>query len=215
MERVPVEGTWTEYSCNPGFRLVGSARSNCTKLGRWSTPKPICEREWGPQGVGGGRMGGLWGWRGVWGGGVGFSWGASRVGGFLFRFPLGVSGVGGSLGWGFRTLEGGPWGWGVPGVGFQAPMGVPGVGGVQVPAPMMERGGGPLCDSVSPPQCVALSQVSTSPCPPHVHLYPPAPSTPSWVWGRGGTPGPPSSALGRGHMPPPDPLIQPHSASWR
>ncbi|XP_069630101.1 gamma-aminobutyric acid type B receptor subunit 1 isoform X3 [Haliaeetus albicilla] len=43
MERVPVEGTWTEYSCNPGFRLVGSARSNCTKLGRWSTPKPICE----------------------------------------------------------------------------------------------------------------------------------------------------------------------------
>ncbi|KAF1425586.1 Gamma-aminobutyric acid type B receptor subunit 1, partial [Spheniscus humboldti] len=47
MERVPVEGTWTEYSCNPGFRLVGSARSNCTKLGRWSTPKPVCEREWG------------------------------------------------------------------------------------------------------------------------------------------------------------------------
>ncbi|XP_063178167.1 gamma-aminobutyric acid type B receptor subunit 1-like, partial [Chroicocephalus ridibundus] len=43
MERVPVEGTWTEYSCNPGFRLVGSARSNCTKLGRWSTPKPVCE----------------------------------------------------------------------------------------------------------------------------------------------------------------------------
>ncbi|KAK4805467.1 hypothetical protein QYF61_000602 [Mycteria americana] len=43
MERVPVEGTWTEYSCNPGFRLVGSTRSNCTKLGRWSTPKPICE----------------------------------------------------------------------------------------------------------------------------------------------------------------------------
>jgi len=57
MERVPVEGTWTEYSCNPGFRLVGSARSNCTKLGRWSTPKPICEREWGPPGVGVGEMG--------------------------------------------------------------------------------------------------------------------------------------------------------------
>ncbi|NWR57916.1 GABR1 protein, partial [Bucorvus abyssinicus] len=36
MERVPVEGTWTEYSCNAGFRLVGSPRSNCTKLGRWS-----------------------------------------------------------------------------------------------------------------------------------------------------------------------------------
>ncbi|NWH82951.1 GABR1 protein, partial [Piaya cayana] len=36
MERVPVEGTWAEFSCDPGFRLVGSARSNCTKLGRWS-----------------------------------------------------------------------------------------------------------------------------------------------------------------------------------
>nr|XP_032636542.1 gamma-aminobutyric acid type B receptor subunit 1-like [Chelonoidis abingdonii] len=43
MERVPVEGTWVEYHCNPGFRLVGSARSNCTKVGRWSFPKPICE----------------------------------------------------------------------------------------------------------------------------------------------------------------------------
>ncbi|NXC38912.1 GABR1 protein, partial [Penelope pileata] len=30
MERVPVEGTWAEFSCSPGFRLVGSARSNCT-----------------------------------------------------------------------------------------------------------------------------------------------------------------------------------------
>ncbi|NXA43877.1 GABR1 protein, partial [Eudromia elegans] len=36
MERVPVEGTWLEYSCDGGFRLVGSARSNCTKTGRWS-----------------------------------------------------------------------------------------------------------------------------------------------------------------------------------
>uniref|UniRef100_A0A674JSZ0 Sushi domain-containing protein n=1 Tax=Terrapene triunguis TaxID=2587831 RepID=A0A674JSZ0_9SAUR len=47
MERVPVEGTWVEYHCNPGFRLVGSARSNCTKVGSWSFPKPICERESG------------------------------------------------------------------------------------------------------------------------------------------------------------------------
>uniref|UniRef100_A0A8C0IQ30 Gamma-aminobutyric acid type B receptor subunit 1 n=1 Tax=Chelonoidis abingdonii TaxID=106734 RepID=A0A8C0IQ30_CHEAB len=47
MERVPVEGTWVEYHCNPGFRLVGSARSNCTKVGRWSFPKPICECESG------------------------------------------------------------------------------------------------------------------------------------------------------------------------
>ncbi|NXF14139.1 GABR1 protein, partial [Smithornis capensis] len=36
MERVPVEGTVAEYACDPGFRLLGSARSNCTKLGRWS-----------------------------------------------------------------------------------------------------------------------------------------------------------------------------------
>uniref|UniRef100_A0A8C8ACD4 Sushi domain-containing protein n=1 Tax=Otus sunia TaxID=257818 RepID=A0A8C8ACD4_9STRI len=94
MERVPVEGTWTEYSCNPGFRLVGSARSNCTKLGRWSTPKPICELGCpcsDPHGVSLrlGRvplqvsMGCLWGWEGS-----------------LFRSPWGVSGVGGCLGWG-------------------------------------------------------------------------------------------------------------------
>ncbi|KYO25543.1 butyrophilin subfamily 1 member A1-like [Alligator mississippiensis] len=43
MERVPVEGTWVEYHCNSGFRLVGSSRSNCTKAGRWTSPKPICE----------------------------------------------------------------------------------------------------------------------------------------------------------------------------
>ncbi|NWT18143.1 GABR1 protein, partial [Vireo altiloquus] len=36
MERVPVEGTWAEFSCAQGFRLVGVARSNCTKSGRWS-----------------------------------------------------------------------------------------------------------------------------------------------------------------------------------
>lgn len=48
MERVPVEGTWVEYHCNSGFRLVGSSRSNCTKAGRWTSPKPICECEsWG------------------------------------------------------------------------------------------------------------------------------------------------------------------------
>uniref|UniRef100_A0A8C3S6E2 Sushi domain-containing protein n=1 Tax=Chelydra serpentina TaxID=8475 RepID=A0A8C3S6E2_CHESE len=61
MERVPVEGTWVEYHCNPGFRLVGSARSNCTKVGRWSFPKPICERESGHRGCGAGSVCvGLW-----------------------------------------------------------------------------------------------------------------------------------------------------------
>ncbi|XP_015269374.1 PREDICTED: gamma-aminobutyric acid type B receptor subunit 1 [Gekko japonicus] len=43
MERVPVEGTWVEYRCNSGFHLVGSPRSNCTKMGRWSSAKPVCE----------------------------------------------------------------------------------------------------------------------------------------------------------------------------
>ncbi|XP_032940123.1 gamma-aminobutyric acid type B receptor subunit 1-like isoform X1 [Catharus ustulatus] len=42
MERVPVEGSWAEFRCHPGFRLLGSARSNCTKSGRWSDPKPQC-----------------------------------------------------------------------------------------------------------------------------------------------------------------------------
>ncbi|NXD04276.1 GABR1 protein, partial [Certhia familiaris] len=36
MERVPVEGTWAEFRCHPGFHLVGTARSNCTKTGKWS-----------------------------------------------------------------------------------------------------------------------------------------------------------------------------------
>ncbi|NWI93975.1 GABR1 protein, partial [Pitta sordida] len=36
MDRVPVEGTVAEFSCDSGFRLLGSARANCTKLGRWS-----------------------------------------------------------------------------------------------------------------------------------------------------------------------------------
>ncbi|XP_030921342.1 gamma-aminobutyric acid type B receptor subunit 1, partial [Geospiza fortis] len=43
MERVPVEGTWARFSCQPGFRLVGAARSNCTKSGRaaaGATPSP-------------------------------------------------------------------------------------------------------------------------------------------------------------------------------
>ncbi|KAG8127864.1 hypothetical protein E2320_014755 [Naja naja] len=43
IERVPVEGTWVEYRCNPGFHLVGTPRSNCTKVGRWSSTKPVCE----------------------------------------------------------------------------------------------------------------------------------------------------------------------------
>ncbi|NXU60019.1 GABR1 protein, partial [Turnix velox] len=36
MEKVAVEGTWLEFSCDPGFHLLGSSTSNCTKMGRWS-----------------------------------------------------------------------------------------------------------------------------------------------------------------------------------
>ncbi|XP_016847283.1 gamma-aminobutyric acid type B receptor subunit 1 [Anolis carolinensis] len=43
LERVPVEGTLVEYRCNPGFHLTGTPRSNCTKVGRWSSAKPVCE----------------------------------------------------------------------------------------------------------------------------------------------------------------------------
>uniref|UniRef100_A0A8D0HHD2 Gamma-aminobutyric acid type B receptor subunit 1 n=1 Tax=Sphenodon punctatus TaxID=8508 RepID=A0A8D0HHD2_SPHPU len=52
MERVPVEGTWVEYRCNSGFRLVGSIRSNCTKLGRWTLPKPVCDPNVTPHSLG-------------------------------------------------------------------------------------------------------------------------------------------------------------------
>ncbi|XP_029440540.1 gamma-aminobutyric acid type B receptor subunit 1-like [Rhinatrema bivittatum] len=43
MGRGPVEGTWIEFRCDPGFRLVGSSRSFCTKVGKWDFPKPTCE----------------------------------------------------------------------------------------------------------------------------------------------------------------------------
>ncbi|NXQ55462.1 GABR1 protein, partial [Anthoscopus minutus] len=35
-EAPAVEGSWAEFRCQPGFRLQGSARSNCTRSGRWS-----------------------------------------------------------------------------------------------------------------------------------------------------------------------------------
>ncbi|XP_078501823.1 gamma-aminobutyric acid type B receptor subunit 1 [Lissotriton helveticus] len=43
MVRVPVEGTWIDFRCDPGFRLVGNSRSFCTKVGKWDFPKPTCE----------------------------------------------------------------------------------------------------------------------------------------------------------------------------
>ncbi|XP_043940283.1 gamma-aminobutyric acid type B receptor subunit 1-like [Protopterus annectens] len=43
MELVPLDGTTVEYRCNPGFELVGSIRSQCSKSGKWDHPKPVCE----------------------------------------------------------------------------------------------------------------------------------------------------------------------------
>ncbi|XP_064205293.1 gamma-aminobutyric acid type B receptor subunit 1 isoform X2 [Anguilla rostrata] len=41
----PVEGTLLQYSCLPGFSLGGRNVSQCTKLGKWDSPKPVCHCE--------------------------------------------------------------------------------------------------------------------------------------------------------------------------
>ncbi|CAJ1083641.1 LOW QUALITY PROTEIN: gamma-aminobutyric acid type B receptor subunit 1 [Xyrichtys novacula] len=38
----PVEGTVLYYSCLPGFILMGRNSSQCNKMGKWDTPKPVC-----------------------------------------------------------------------------------------------------------------------------------------------------------------------------
>uniref|UniRef100_A0AAQ6IDC6 Gamma-aminobutyric acid (GABA) B receptor, 1b n=1 Tax=Anabas testudineus TaxID=64144 RepID=A0AAQ6IDC6_ANATE len=38
----PVEGTVLHYSCLPGFILTGRNSSQCNKMGKWVTPKPVC-----------------------------------------------------------------------------------------------------------------------------------------------------------------------------
>ncbi|XP_041431135.1 gamma-aminobutyric acid type B receptor subunit 1 isoform X4 [Xenopus laevis] len=43
MGRVPLEGTSVQFACDPGFLLVGSSHSLCTKTGKWDHPKPICQ----------------------------------------------------------------------------------------------------------------------------------------------------------------------------
>ncbi|XP_012823400.1 gamma-aminobutyric acid type B receptor subunit 1 isoform X4 [Xenopus tropicalis] len=43
MGRVPMEGTSVQFACDPGFLLVGSSHSLCTKSGKWDHPKPICQ----------------------------------------------------------------------------------------------------------------------------------------------------------------------------
>ncbi|XP_067467851.1 gamma-aminobutyric acid type B receptor subunit 1-like isoform X1 [Thunnus thynnus] len=38
----PVEGTVLQYTCLPGFILMGRNTTQCNKLGKWDTPKPVC-----------------------------------------------------------------------------------------------------------------------------------------------------------------------------
>nr|XP_029131602.1 gamma-aminobutyric acid type B receptor subunit 1-like [Labrus bergylta] len=38
----PVEETVLHYSCLPGFILMGRNSSQCNKMGKWDTPKPVC-----------------------------------------------------------------------------------------------------------------------------------------------------------------------------
>ncbi len=40
-----VEGTILHYSCLEGFILVGRNSTQCTKLGKWDSPKPVCHCE--------------------------------------------------------------------------------------------------------------------------------------------------------------------------
>uniref|UniRef100_A0AAY4BIM5 Sushi domain-containing protein n=1 Tax=Denticeps clupeoides TaxID=299321 RepID=A0AAY4BIM5_9TELE len=41
-----VEGTVLQYSCQPGFFLVGRNTTHCTKVGKWDSPKPVCHCEY-------------------------------------------------------------------------------------------------------------------------------------------------------------------------
>ncbi|XP_075434106.1 gamma-aminobutyric acid type B receptor subunit 1 isoform X4 [Ascaphus truei] len=41
--RVPMDGTTVLFTCDPGFLLVGSSHSLCTKVGKWDHPKPTCQ----------------------------------------------------------------------------------------------------------------------------------------------------------------------------
>ncbi|KAK1880612.1 Gamma-aminobutyric acid type B receptor subunit 1 [Dissostichus eleginoides] len=38
----PVEGTVLHYSCLPSFILMGRNSTQCNKMGKWDTPKPVC-----------------------------------------------------------------------------------------------------------------------------------------------------------------------------
>uniref|UniRef100_A0A8K9WT68 Gamma-aminobutyric acid (GABA) B receptor, 1b n=1 Tax=Oncorhynchus mykiss TaxID=8022 RepID=A0A8K9WT68_ONCMY len=42
----PVEGTILQYSCLPGFILIGRNSTHCNKLGKWDSLKPVCHCEY-------------------------------------------------------------------------------------------------------------------------------------------------------------------------
>lgn len=42
----PVEGTVLQYSCLPGFILIGRNSTHCNKLGKWDSRKPVCHCEY-------------------------------------------------------------------------------------------------------------------------------------------------------------------------
>ncbi|MGH0128059.1 UNVERIFIED_CONTAM: hypothetical protein FKN15_036104 [Acipenser sinensis] len=46
LDHSPVEGTQLSYHCDPGFRLLGVNTSTCTKIGKWDSPKPVCQCEY-------------------------------------------------------------------------------------------------------------------------------------------------------------------------
>ena len=42
-------GGQVSWSCNPGYELTGSCSATCESSGVWSSPPPVCEREYDGQ----------------------------------------------------------------------------------------------------------------------------------------------------------------------
>ncbi|CAL1584112.1 unnamed protein product [Knipowitschia caucasica] len=38
----PAEGVTLHFSCLPGFILIGRNSTQCNKMGKWDSPKPVC-----------------------------------------------------------------------------------------------------------------------------------------------------------------------------
>uniref|UniRef100_A0A3P9ACA8 Gamma-aminobutyric acid (GABA) B receptor, 1b n=1 Tax=Esox lucius TaxID=8010 RepID=A0A3P9ACA8_ESOLU len=46
MGRLPIRGTELQYSCLPGFVMVGRNSTHCNNMGNWDSPKPVCHCEY-------------------------------------------------------------------------------------------------------------------------------------------------------------------------